>query len=151
MAAAGGLPHPLRMSPWRSSFPAEVHEHPAEVVRILLDPVVEGLHILAVQEAQDSLLELARALPGDDLDERCLLRDGLGHDRGERVFDLVPAVVDVVQVELELHGAHRPPLVGVEPGRHASRRSMTTKAAPIAAAAYAQNTARPVHGASASW
>src|SRR3954447_1608621 len=102
MAAAGGLPHPLRMRPWRSSFPAEVHEHPAEVVRILLDPVVEGLHILAVQEAQDSLLELARALPGDDLDERCLLRDGLGHDRGERVFDLVPAVVDVVQVELEL-------------------------------------------------
>src|SRR4051794_21335979 len=59
MAAAGRPPHPLRMSRWRASFPAEVDEHPAEVVGVLLDPVVQGLHVLAVKEAQDPLLELA--------------------------------------------------------------------------------------------
>jgi hypothetical protein len=41
-----------------------VHEDTAEVLRILVDPVVERLHVLLVEIAQDPLLELARSLTG---------------------------------------------------------------------------------------
>jgi hypothetical protein len=36
----------------------EVDEDPTEVVAVLLDPVIERAHVLAVQESQHVLLEL---------------------------------------------------------------------------------------------
>src|SRR4029077_13122849 len=84
-----------------------MHEQAAEVLRVLLDPVVLRFDLFALKEPQHVLLELARALTGDDLDERGLLRLRLVDDRLQRPVDVLPAVVDVVQVKLQLHG-HRP-------------------------------------------
>ena len=42
----------------RDLLPAEVDEHPAEVLGVLLDPVVQRLDVLAVEEPQHVLLEL---------------------------------------------------------------------------------------------
>src|SRR5215469_13680693 len=53
------------------------------------------------------LLELARTLARDDLDHRRLDPDRLVDDVLQRLVDVPAVVVDVVQVELELH---RPPL-----------------------------------------
>ena len=41
-----------------ASFPAEVHEHPSEVARVLLHAVVLGLDFLLIQETQDPFLQL---------------------------------------------------------------------------------------------
>src|SRR4051794_18989063 len=66
----------------------EVHEQPAPVVAVLLDPVVELLDVLLVEEAEDLLLQRSGALTGDDLDERRLLRDGLVDDAAQRPVDV---------------------------------------------------------------
>src|SRR6478609_3259513 len=87
----------------RTLLPPEVDEDAAKVVGVLLDPVVKALDVLAVQEAQNPLLELTRALPGDDLNQGRLLLDRLVDDGSQRSLDLIAPVVDVVQVELELH------------------------------------------------
>ena len=61
-------------------LPAEMHEDPAEVLRVLLDAdVLSGRRVL-LEEAEHVLLELARPLAGDDLDQRRLLRLGLIED-----------------------------------------------------------------------
>jgi len=86
-------------------FPPEVDEHPPRVVRILLHSVVNDLDVLTVKKAKYPLSQLSRALSGDDLDERCLLGNGLVHDRAKRAIEFVTAVIDVVQVKLELHQA----------------------------------------------
>jgi acyl-CoA thioester hydrolase len=88
----------------RSALPvAEMHEDPSKIVGVLLDAVVKRLDLLLVEEAEDMLLQLAAALAGDDLDEWCLLRYRLVDDRPQRTVDLAATVVDVVQVQLELH------------------------------------------------
>src|SRR5580700_10562893 len=95
-------------SPTRTSgkpgLPAEMHEQPAEVLRILLDPVVLGLDVLALQEPQHVLLELSRPFARDDLDQRRLLFRRLVEKRLQRAVDVLAAVVNVVQVKLQLHG-----------------------------------------------
>src|SRR5260370_6322767 len=94
---ASGTTHQKRGSP------AEMHEQPAEVLRILLDPVVLGLDVLALQEPQHVLLELSRPFARDDLDQRRLLFRRLVKNRLQRAVDVLPAVVNVVQVKLQLH------------------------------------------------
>src|ERR1700746_184134 len=100
---------PIPGSPTRTSgkpaLPAEMHEQPAEVLRVLLDPVVIGLDGLALEEPQHVLLELSRPFARDDLDQRCLLFHRLVDDRLQRAVDVLPAVVDVVQVQRQLHGS----------------------------------------------
>src|SRR5215467_2685456 len=81
-----------------------MNENPAEVLGVLLDPVVERLDLLLLEEPEHVLLELARALPRDDLHQRHLLADRLVDDAAQGAVDVLTAVVDVVQVELELHG-----------------------------------------------
>ena len=93
-----------------------MHEQAAEVLRVLLDPVVFRFDLLLLKKPQHVLLELAGALAWDDLDERGLLRHRLVDDRLQRPVDVLPAVVDVVQVKLQLHG-HRP---APPPARRAS-------------------------------
>src|SRR3569833_881635 len=94
------------------SLPAEVHEHPAEVVLVLLDPVVERFDVLALEAPQDVLLQLACSLVGVVLVVWCLLRDGRGDDPRERPGDLPAAVVDVAEVQLQLHSACHQPSTG---------------------------------------
>jgi hypothetical protein len=43
---------------------SEVHEHPAEIVRVLLDPVIERLDVLSVEETQHAFLSWPLPLPG---------------------------------------------------------------------------------------
>src|SRR5690348_2237229 len=93
-------------------------EEPPEVLGVLLDAVVERLDLFLLQEPEHPLLELPRALARDDLDQRSLLRHGLVDDRLQGPVDVLPAVVDVVQVKLELHGAVSAP--GLPP-RYAAR------------------------------
>src|SRR5262249_46892284 len=100
--------------------PPEMDEEPPEVPGVLLDAVVERLDLLLLQEPEHPLLELPRALARDDLNERGLLRHGLVDDRLQGPVDVLPAVVDVVQVELQLHGAVSAP--GLPP-RYAARRA----------------------------
>src|SRR5262249_13175503 len=87
------------------SSPPEVDEEPPEVLGVLLDAVVERLDLFLLQEPDHALLELPRALARDDLNERSLLRHRLVDDRLQGPVDVLPAVVDVMQVELQLHGA----------------------------------------------
>src|SRR5580704_788090 len=87
----------------KRGLPAEMHEQPAEVLRVLLDPVVPGLDVLALQEPQHVLLELSRPFARDDLDQRRLLFRRLVENRLQRAVDVLPAVVNVVQVKLQLH------------------------------------------------
>jgi uncharacterized protein len=91
---------------------AEVHEDPAEVVRVLLHPVVQGLDLLLVEEAQHVLLQRARPLARNDLDQAGPLRHRLFHDLAQRPVDVPAAVVDLVEVELELHAFDSPKPVG---------------------------------------
>src|SRR2546421_7735117 len=99
-------------------WPPEMDEEPTEVLGVLLDAVVERLDLFLLQEPEHPLLELPRALARDDLNERGLLRHGLVDDRLQGPVDVLPAVVDVVQVQLQLHGAVSAP--GLPP-RYAAR------------------------------
>ena len=67
--------------------------------------MVNDPDVLTVEKAKYPLSQLSRALSGDDLDARCLLGNGLVHDRAKRAVDFVTAVIDIVQVKLELHQA----------------------------------------------
>src|SRR5699024_1375798 len=74
----------------------EVDEEPPVVLAVLLHPVVPSLDVLAVEEPEDPLLQLAAALAGDDLDR---LRPGalrLREDPLQRTVDVRAPVVDVV-------------------------------------------------------
>lgn len=87
----------------RISLPPEMDEHPSEIVGVLFHPMVELLHLLRVQEAEHPLFQLARSLAGDDLHQGRLLGNGLVDDVPQGLVDVRAAVVDVVQVEFELH------------------------------------------------
>src|SRR6266566_9544256 len=86
-----------------SSLVAEVDEQAAEILGVLLHAMVERLDLLLLQEPEHPLLELPRALARDDLDQRRLLPHGLVDDVPQRAVDVLAAIVDVMQVELELH------------------------------------------------
>src|SRR5215467_3781444 len=98
--------------------PPEMDEEPPEVPGVFLDAMVERLDLLLLQEPEHPLLELPRALARDDLNQRSLLRHRLVDDRLQGPVDVLPAVVDVVQVEFQLHGAVSAP--GLPP-RYAAR------------------------------
>src|SRR5260370_39531737 len=94
---ASGTTHQKRGSP------AEMHEQPAEGLRILLDPGVLGLDVLALQAPQHVLLELSRPFARDDLDQRRLLLRRLVKTRLQRPVDALPAVVNAVQANFQPH------------------------------------------------
>src|ERR1700722_12447171 len=102
LLATPGSPTPAS---GKSGLPAEMHEQPAEVLGVLLDPEALGLDVLALEEPQHVLLDLPRPFTRDDLDQRRLLGRRLVENRLQRAVNVLPAVVNVVQVKLELHGA----------------------------------------------
>src|ERR1035438_2677602 len=87
----------------------EVYEYPPEVVGVLLDTVVECLDLLLVEESQHTLLELAAPLAGDDLHQSDLLLHRLVDGGSQGTINVVAPVVDLVQIELELHGRRSTP------------------------------------------
>src|SRR5690349_4797150 len=86
-------------------LPLEVDEQAAVVLGVLVDPVVERLDLLLLKEAQHLLLELAGPLARDDLHLGRLLAYGLLDDAVQRLVDLAALVVDVVEVQLQLHAS----------------------------------------------
>src|ERR1022692_877977 len=84
----------------RSLLPAKMDEYPAEVLGVLLDSVIQGLDVLAIEKAQYMLLELPGALARNNLDEWCLRPGGLVEDVLQGLVDVPAAVVDIVQIEL---------------------------------------------------
>src|SRR6516162_6279845 len=86
-----------------SLLPAEMYEQPAVVLGVLLDPVVQGLDLFLIEKPEHPLFQLARALARDDFDHRRLLRHRLVNDGVQRPVNVIAPVVDVVQVQLELH------------------------------------------------
>src|ERR1019366_5407815 len=105
-----------RFSPWcgrwvvkhRQSLVPEMDEHPSEVVGVLLDTVVEGLDLLLVEKALHALFQLAAPFPGNDLDESDLLLHRFVDDRPECPVDVATPIVNIVQVECELHDGEVP-------------------------------------------
>lgn len=81
-----------------------MHENPAEVLAVLLHSMILSLDLLPVQEAQYVLLEGAGSLSGYYLDQRTFLGNGFVDDREQRPIDVAASVVDLVEVEGELHG-----------------------------------------------
>jgi hypothetical protein len=80
-----------------------VDEHPSKIVRVLLDSVIERLNLLLVEKSQYALLELAASLARDDLHQPNSLLDRFFDDASKGTIDIVAPVVDLVQVQLELH------------------------------------------------
>jgi hypothetical protein len=85
------------------SLEAKVDEYPTEVVRVLFDPVVELLDLLLIEKTQYSLLQLSTAPTGNDLNQTDFLLDGFVDDGSQRAIDVAASVVDIVQIELQLH------------------------------------------------
>lgn len=81
-----------------------MYEQATKVLRVLFDAMILRLDVLAVKEAEHSLLQLTGPLPRDDLDQGRLLLLGLSDDVLEGAIDVPTAVVDVVQIQLQLHG-----------------------------------------------
>jgi hypothetical protein len=73
------------------------------ILGVLVDAVIEGLYLLLLKKTKNLLLELAGALAWDDLHLRGLLLDGLLDDPVQRPVDLAALVVDVVEIQLQLH------------------------------------------------
>ena len=68
----------------------------------VLDAVVEGLYLAALQEPEDAFLQLTAALAGDNLHQRDPLLNRLADDAVQFIFDASAFVVDIVEVEFQL-------------------------------------------------
>ena len=75
-------------------------EEPAPVLGVLLDPVVQRLDLLLVEEPQYPLLQLARALAGMISTSVAFLATASSMIPAQRPIDVLAAVEDVVEVEL---------------------------------------------------
>jgi hypothetical protein len=89
----------------RDSLPAEMHEKPPVILGVFLDPVIQGLDLFLIEEPENPLLELARPFTGNDLDHRRFLRHCFIDDVPQRSVDVLTPVINIVQVQLELHRA----------------------------------------------
>src|SRR5579872_5839054 len=67
--------------------------------------MVKRLDLLLLQEPEHVLLELTRSLARNDLDQRRLRPHRLVDDVAQGPVDVVAPVIDVVQIEFELHWA----------------------------------------------
>ena len=84
-------------------FRAEVHEYATEILRVLLDPEVLGFDLRLVQEPEHPFLQRPGSFAGDDFDQWRLLGNSLFDNRAQRAIDIAVAIVDVVQIERQLH------------------------------------------------
>src|ERR1017187_7296346 len=84
-------------------LPAEMHEKPPEVFRIFLYPMIKSFDFLLLQESEHMFLQLPGALAGDNLDQWRLFPHSLVDDVLQGAVDVLAPVVDVMQVEFQLH------------------------------------------------
>jgi hypothetical protein len=93
----------------RGLLRSEVDEDTPEIVRVLLNPVVERPDVLLVEETQHPLLELTTSLAGDDLYEPNSLLNGFVDDVSKGTVDIVASVVDLVEIQLEFQDLRSTP------------------------------------------
>ena len=82
----------------------QVDYDPAEILGVLLRPVIEGSDLLSLEELQNALLQLATALTPDDLQQSNVLVDRLVEDVAQCAIDIAATVVDIVKVKGPLQG-----------------------------------------------
>ena len=92
----------LFMTVSQKTLKLKMDKDAAEVLVVLLEPVIQRLDVLLFQEADDAFLELAATLAGNDLHERDPLVHSLAHDAVELAVDSAAFIEDIVQVELDL-------------------------------------------------
>jgi hypothetical protein len=80
-----------------------VDEHPSEVVRVLLDSIVEVLDVFPVEESKYAFLELSASFARNDLNEPNLFLDSFVDNASKSTIDIPASIVNLVQVQLELH------------------------------------------------
>jgi hypothetical protein len=85
------------------SLPPEVDEDSAEVVSAFLDPVVQRSDVLAIEEPEYALLSWLDPFPGMISTSRASFATVSSNDCLRRPFDLIATVVNLVQIQLELH------------------------------------------------
>ena len=78
----------------RDSSEAEVDEDASEVLIVLLNAVIEGFNAGLVQEAKNTLLELATPFAGDDLDQLDALIDRFLDDALQLSVNVAAPIVD---------------------------------------------------------
>src|SRR5688572_5202956 len=81
----------------------EPDEDPAEVLGVLVDTRVKSLDLFLLEEPEHVLLEGTGALARNDLYEGSLGGDRLGDDLVEGAVDIAPFVVNVVEIQDQLH------------------------------------------------
>ena|ERR1035437_940673 len=81
--------------------------------------MVETLDLLLIQEAKYVLLQLPAALARNDLDEAHTFVDRLVNYRPQSSIDVTPAVVDLVQIKLQLHRLVSTPTSAITSGPNA--------------------------------
>jgi hypothetical protein len=78
-----------------------MNKYPPEILIIFLYAMIQLLDVILIEKAQDFFLQLPAAFAWNDFNERNFLLDCLFHDAVQFRVNLLTAVVDVVQVELE--------------------------------------------------
>jgi hypothetical protein len=77
-------------------------EEASKVAAVFFDAMIFRPDVLAVEEAQDTFLELAAAFPGNDLDQADPLADRLVDHPLQFGVNRLAAIEDVVQVQFDL-------------------------------------------------
>lgn len=83
-----------------AAYSTKMNEDAAMILRVLVDPMVPRLYVLAVQEFQHPFFELPRPFTGNDLHRLHTLLLGLVHDALECFVYFVTPLCDRVKVEM---------------------------------------------------
>ena len=84
----------------------ETHEQSAEIIAVLIDPMVHLFDVWLLEEADHLLFQLTTSFSGNDLHHGDTLVHGLLHDVVERAVNIFSLVEDLVQIEFQFgHGS----------------------------------------------
>ena len=77
----------------------KTHKNATKILAVFINTMIKGANIFAVEKAQHFLFELSAALAGDNFHEGDLLLNRFLNNAVQFSFDLVTAIVDVVQIK----------------------------------------------------
>lgn len=84
----------------------ETHEQSAEIIAVLIDPMVHLFDVWLLEEADHLLFQLTTSFSGNDLHHRNTFVHGLLYDIVQRTVDVLSLIEDIVQIEFQFgHGS----------------------------------------------